>query len=64
MTYEYLFCLHKVSRIAVSIYAATIKPGPCHMLAAATDEAIIKREIVIFTINFFYMTLHNRNSPT
>lgn len=63
MADEYFLSLDKVGRIAISIYAATVEPSSCHMLAAAADETIIKREIVVFTIYFFYMALHNWNSP-
>lgn len=63
MTNEDLFSLYEIGAIAVIINSITIIPSTRHELTPPTNHAIIKREIIILTINFLNMPLNNRNPP-
>lgn len=64
MADEDFFSLYEIGRIAVVIDASTIESCACHVLAAPADEAVVEGEIVVFTVELFYVALHYWDAPT
>jgi hypothetical protein len=60
---EYLLSLHEISHVAVIVYTSAVEASTRHKFASTADDAVIEREIVIFTVKFFDVPLDDGHSP-
>lgn len=63
MADEDFLSLNEVGAIAVGIDASAVESSARHVLASPADQAIVKREVVVLTVDLLHMSLHNRNPP-
>lgn len=63
VTDKYFLSLDKIRSVEVSIDSSTIESSARHVLASPANHTVVKGKIVIFAVEFLYMSLHNRDSP-